>query len=406
MKKKVNSFLIFMTSALLFACRYQGSNEKLLRQADNIKRIDASIPNNRLKFDQFFKPEKLIFLKNDSTEGLLQAINKVFFFKNKWLVVDRRTPHVSFFDINGKFLKKIISPGKGPGEFTGINDVLIDTCANSILIFSTNDRKLAWFDSDGLYLKERRVTFTAQAMNWLSYPYLIFTTNYGYTGEDGAAYSCIVADTSGKQTGQYLKHPPCEVSFAFSGINIASDTDGPLMAEALEDTVFQVEFSAEEKTLKRKPFVCFSFGKRTLPAVNSRCNFFVEHRSSISSNYDYLLNHAFAAPPYFFFSFSKNRQTRWGVLNNKTDSVFLNNTDYDEDYRSYLEMIPHGVMGTDRIIVPVSHVQLFNLHQYHPGAYNKFIKDYPFETVEIQKILSKGSEAESNPFLAVFTIKQ
>lgn len=136
--------------------------------------------------------------------------------------------------------------------------------------------------------------------------------------------------------GHYLQHPDCDAALAFSGINIASDSGKPFIAESLSDTVFQADYLSAEKPLVLKPFAVFSFGKRSLPAINSRCNFFVEHLNTMISDYDYLENAAFSTQPYFFFSFKDKSRIRWGIVSNRTDSVFLNNPDHDEDYWSFI----------------------------------------------------------------------
>ena len=59
------------------------------------------------------------------------------------------------YDSTGRFLNTIGSRGRGPQEYLGISNYLIETLTGHVSVFSNLDKKVCVYDTDGTFVSSR-----------------------------------------------------------------------------------------------------------------------------------------------------------------------------------------------------------------------------------------------------------
>ena len=187
MKKILN----FAFVALLFSC----STDK------EIKTINVSFPEagtNFISWLDIFPDIEMISLSGEQAPMLGSSCN-LFVHDNIYYVADPfNTEKMYRFDQNGKFLNSIGSQGRGPEEYTTINDVLVDEQGN-IVVYPYGEGVLVIYSPDGKFLEKREQPHRFQKYfvhNGFNYYYVGI-----YTGQD---YQLYVTDDNGQAIGEFL----------------------------------------------------------------------------------------------------------------------------------------------------------------------------------------------------------
>jgi len=104
-----------------------------------------------LTLDQIGKTMKFIPLETtqEAQVGLISCISQT---KDRIYVVSANPDNVFVFSKEGKFIKKISNPGRGPGEFFSVRQLYIEEDKNLLLLFDLF--KIMLFDLDGNHIKD------------------------------------------------------------------------------------------------------------------------------------------------------------------------------------------------------------------------------------------------------------
>jgi len=98
------------------------------------------------------------------------------FCNDKILISDSKK--IIVFDISGKYISKIESQGKGPGEYHKINGFVFIPDLQQVAIHSAGSRKVLFFSLDGRYIREISVLFWPTRMIYFSNS-LVFVSPVG-----------------------------------------------------------------------------------------------------------------------------------------------------------------------------------------------------------------------------------
>ncbi|MGE4567698.1 MAG: 6-bladed beta-propeller [Bacteroidales bacterium] len=83
-------------------------------------------------------------------ECLVGEIDKIFFYKDRLYILDRRVGKSVFvFDLKGKWISTIARSGHGPGEYINITDMFIDPIRETLNLVAFANRKVMSFSLDG-----------------------------------------------------------------------------------------------------------------------------------------------------------------------------------------------------------------------------------------------------------------
>ena len=85
--------------------------------------------------DSLWRYSKPVFLETTS-ESALSMISKVVLWNGRIFVSDNRYDKICVFDTAGKFLWNIRRVGRGPGEYIGMTDFVIDPDREELIIYA------------------------------------------------------------------------------------------------------------------------------------------------------------------------------------------------------------------------------------------------------------------------------
>jgi hypothetical protein len=159
MKKKYYIILLYLIGTFI-SCK--NGNQKVVSDT----KIDGTAPkkievvaNGSFLIDSLLHSPTFIRLETNSN-CLIGNIDKLICADSLFFVVDKRIAKAVFvFDWNGRFVNKIATRGRGPGEFTEIWDVNVDTKAKTIALLDEKIRKINYYSYDCHYLDYKRIPF-------------------------------------------------------------------------------------------------------------------------------------------------------------------------------------------------------------------------------------------------------
>jgi len=95
------------------------------------------------------------------TEGVIfgypGASRRLFVYRDKIFIADRfrSDPKLIVYDHTGNPIQIIGSYGRGPGEYVGLSDFVVDTLTNEVIIYDDHQRKLIVYGIDGKFKREK-----------------------------------------------------------------------------------------------------------------------------------------------------------------------------------------------------------------------------------------------------------
>ncbi len=111
-------------------------------------------------------------------ESLISHISQFKIYNDKIYILDSASANALFvFSMKGKFIRKIGSKGKGPGEYLQPWDFVIDEETNSIILYARKLNKLMTFSIDGEFLSEKEMNFSFNSFLKLDNDFLFDVQN-------------------------------------------------------------------------------------------------------------------------------------------------------------------------------------------------------------------------------------
>ena len=117
----------------------------------SIKNILFSEEVPAISLNEIFS--SLIFIKlNTNTSSLVGDVNKVVLSGDSIFI--STGANIYLFNKQGLFINKLSAIGKGPGEYLGISDILIDESGKKILLLNAGHQKVIEYDYNFKFIKE------------------------------------------------------------------------------------------------------------------------------------------------------------------------------------------------------------------------------------------------------------
>lgn len=126
----------------------------------------------RILYSQLFDSVEYIVLEN-SDDWIIGAINNIYYYDNRFFILDRRQHILFAFAKDGKLLWKINRRGQGPGEYSSIRNFVVYQ-SNLYLLVSPN--RLLKFDLNGNFIND--------------FPMNAFGTSFMISGDWLYLYTC------------------------------------------------------------------------------------------------------------------------------------------------------------------------------------------------------------------------
>lgn len=186
---------ILLTALLcLFSCVAE-------RKSDNAFAPDLlGEAAEEIRYSQFVDSLEYIPLET-TDECLIGKIKDVYIGRERVFVLDGKTQTVWMFDRKGYYLNKLSRRGKGPGEYTNMQQFEVDEKNRQLILLDIWTNKLLFYDWEGRFLKDIRLEMTA--MDFKPLPSGGFVVSQeGYDKETAGVY---LADNTGKVIRQLVK---------------------------------------------------------------------------------------------------------------------------------------------------------------------------------------------------------
>jgi len=145
----------FLMATLLLCSSYGGSQEsKLVRKTVMAAKNTIKESDFGKRYDFYDVIKDIEFVPLEMTdESIVGGVTKIKFYKNYMIFWDGQTRSIFIFDDKGKYIRKISRVGKGPGEYSGINDFCVHPQTGMITI-ATDSRKIITYSFDLKEFKE------------------------------------------------------------------------------------------------------------------------------------------------------------------------------------------------------------------------------------------------------------
>lgn len=138
--------LILLVLLLAFSCR-----QKQATKTEFIN-IDFSSQRSTAFFDKsVFESAEYIHLEAKE-EALVGNNPKLILQNGIFYIYDRDKNKVSLFDKTGKFVNNVGVIGRGPGEYIGSEDFLVDKKSNNVEILSLQNQRIYRYKNDGSFI--------------------------------------------------------------------------------------------------------------------------------------------------------------------------------------------------------------------------------------------------------------
>ena len=259
---------IFWLPVLILASSCSGKKRTAVTDDSNVVTVEIKdIPRVLLSASKYVDSVKYIKLE-DTPEMPIAAISEVFITDSLLIVSEYRQKMVVFYDLNGKYLRRISKRGRGPGEYVTIGNVMVDSVRKNVIIYDDSLRKLLFYDFNGTFIRsiddfsERKVI--RDMINLPDGGFLCYCPDYNGDNYPGGLW---YVDENGVQHGEYLyrldvDYPLYSPQYEYSLYNISGGKIG--FAEYVFSNIYHYDSLGLHKILSyRLPGVNLSDMKGT-----------------------------------------------------------------------------------------------------------------------------------------------
>ncbi|HCY41748.1 MAG TPA: hypothetical protein DHV48_10390 [Prolixibacteraceae bacterium] len=196
---------ILILALLVLSCTKNKINKEHYRNSTII-----SVPVTEEIFPIKLVSDKRFLPLESKKINKISSINKITFFNNKILILDKQQNKILLFDSNGKYLSQINYEGKGPNEYLYLSDFIVNKEDNSIELLDRGNRKILKLNDSNLVTNELKFSFYCDRfLKTKKGEYLFFTNNQtNKTGSGKESYNLILTDEKAKIINHYLQIPP------------------------------------------------------------------------------------------------------------------------------------------------------------------------------------------------------
>jgi hypothetical protein len=354
----------------------------------------------------------VIYIPLETNDNCVINQNAKFYFAGNFIFVNNRD-HILKFTSNGKFLKKIGSPGRGPGEINSIRNLSVLPEKKLIVVHDYAPHKLLYFDFDGNYIKTVKI-LRYKEINVL----------------DNGNYIAISQATGSSEKFTHLLLDKFGDTLSVINNNLFWKTSSPItvsksspsfepfykyknhfyLKSLYNDTIYIVN---DDKIL---PCYFINLGKYKLPSdkIWERLSP-NEARILEKTSLIYCYSYVFEAGGRLFLTIDY-----WGE-NDKVDHFIINKKDFinntvdkysnvskgwiDNDWDGGTLFWPKGNISDNEVFMPIFVPDLKNVINFRKSSNSlKTIVKFPEKRTQLEKMAS-DLDISDNPILMIVTLK-
>lgn len=271
--------LPFLILLILFSCTRSMNNEKeqdMIFVEDSLTiRIEINNVNETsvVNYSDIYDSIRLVKLEM-LEESIIGNVSKVYLTKgDSLLVYDNKNQNVLLFDPMGHFLYRIGVQGDGPHEYLTVEDVVYDEIKDEIVIWDHNKKMLSFYGINGDFIKEIKLPWYIGTFQIVDSQYIaVYMNNNDIKGdEEGQGYNIKIIDRdNGKIVKQLFPysdqmsefHPACKSLFSLNN-------NGLLLAPLYSSTIFQLD---SVTTIYPKFLLDFGINTISLNEIRNKSN--------------------------------------------------------------------------------------------------------------------------------------
>ena len=179
--------------ALLFSCSTDSE----------IKTVKASFPDagtNIISWLDIFPDAEMIALTGEQLPMFGTYCKFIAHNGNYYVIEYGGSQRIHRFDKNGRYLNSIGTQGRGPEEYTFVQDVTVDDYGN-IVVYPLSSGVLVTYSPDGTFIGRSELLFPARyfSHNGFNYHFVGVLTDQGH--------QLYVTDSNGQSVGEFLPQP-------------------------------------------------------------------------------------------------------------------------------------------------------------------------------------------------------
>lgn len=406
-------FILIISCLIIFSCK---SNDGISRnfpgkiasvtEKNIINRIDYEPTQIKIdlrdtiegNLDDYFRLKKVIYLDGKSPIGQISVIRQ---HKEKLFILDtKNTKQLYCFNLEGKLLWEFKSLGKGPMEYTKINDFIINEKNKTIDILDSGSHKIITVDINTGVAKNEFILgcFGREMVLYSNGDYLLYTMNI--TLNDDLNYKLLLVNTNQEVKSRNLPVWEEEKDKYAKGLRSLDKSNETIyFTETLNDTIYTI------KNDKLKTGYYVDFLDKKYPEnlkenyTNNKATYLKEEKPYIESidrvsEKNGILN--------FMFAYKREFYTTFYDINKKTTYLFKNlkkgKTLGESDQILFKGNINDGYVN---IIEPYIFDMLRTKIGSNKNLRDKLIHDKP----EMYDVITKTNE-NSNPVIFVYEFKK
>lgn len=405
-------FLILLGIAAISLPSIQKSNLNNVKneQFFEIKYEDLLKQKKSIKLSQL--ATDIEYIRLETNKNCLINDNAKYYFSGDYIFVSNRD-HILKFSSDGKFIKKIGSHGRGPGEIFSIRYLSIIPEKKLIIIHDGAPKKLLYFDFNGKLIK-------VQNIPRFEYVRVIDDNKYIAISQaivSSEKFTHLLIDESGDTLSTIRNNVSWKTkSSKITGLSSPSfipfySYQSKFYLKSLYNDTVYVVFDN-----KIKPSYFINLGKYKLPEekIFERLSP-EESRLFQHSNIDYCFAYVFEAGDKLFIIFDG-----YGVNNKKVEryiiekrDLVINSDRYSGVYKGWIEndwdggtlFWPKGSITDNKVFMPIYVEDLKNILNFRRSSNAlKTIVKFPDKRIQLEKIASE-LDITDNPILMIVTLK-
>lgn len=414
MKMKIFASVISLGILFIDVPDLQKSTQRKLHNDKffEIKYEEVLKQKNTIKLSQIASEVKYIHL--ETNKDCMVYNNAKYYFSDNFIFVQNRD-HILKFSSEGKFIKQIGTPGRGPGEITSITTTSIIPEKKLIVIFDFVAHKLRYYNFDGNQVK---------TVNLSTYNYVKVLDNNSLiaisyiTSAASEKYTHLLVNESGNILSSVKNSESWKSDYPNNILSIGSPSFQPFytyqnkchLKSMYNDTVYEVNAN------KIQPSYFINLGKYRIPEEKRYERLSpAEARLFNKNTSGYYFSYVFEAGDRFFLTTNEwggnNRIERF-VINNKG---FIANSDdrYSGVYKGFIDndwdggalFWPKGNINDNTVFMPLYVADLKNIINFRRSSNSlKTLVKFPDKRTQMEKMVS-DLDISDNPILMIVTLK-
>jgi hypothetical protein len=332
----------------------------------------------KLSFNDLFSHVSLIPLETRQ-ETAIKQIDKLILHNDKFYILDKGQSAVLVFSSIGKYLFKIQSVGRGPGEYSLLYDININEFRNTLDLLNPRGKLLS-YDFEGNFVDELMLPMKASHFfHHLNPDTIIFNTKY-----------------EPKKLAYFSKHANCLVNTSFSFPEFIYQT--PLIQLSSPFVKYGKEFLF---------FQGYSNTIYTLKGTEMKERFtwnFGDHNINLEEFPD---NESIQ----FYINYLKKSDFVWGFTHYaENDDIILTRFVYDETLYNliyYKQQKKYIIVRkiTEDVYFPIVYILTNDklITTIEPSKIQLILKPGMLDEHEAQ--IYKSIDPEDNPVIVIYTLK-